>query len=269
MSGFLKVDSIICGYPGKFMLEEISFEIDKGSFTGIIGPNGSGKTTLFKGITGEIGLKKGKIFLNGSDVTMMNIKQKAQNIAIVTQQTEVTDITVEDYVLMGRLPYRKHFHFFESEKDYNIAHKYMELTGIYQFRNKLISELSGGEQQLAAIARALTQEPEILLLDEPTSHLDISHQVQILNLIQQLNDELKLTVLMIIHDLNLASEYCNHLIMVNNGKIHITGTPIQVLDYKHIETVYNTVVITQENPLSKKPAVFLVSEKSSKRYRNA
>jgi iron complex transport system ATP-binding protein len=138
----------------------------------------------------------------------------------------------------------------------------MQLTGVDKYRHKLMNQLSGGEQQMAAIARALTQEPELLLLDEPTSHLDISHQVQILNLLQQLNEEYGLTILMIIHDLNLAGEYCSHLVMLNKGKVHISGTPDEVLNYKDIEEVYETVVITQKNPLSGKPAIFLVSGKT-------
>jgi len=123
-----------------------------------------------------------------------------------------------------------------------------------------MTQLSGGEQQLAGIARALTQEPDLLLLDEPTSHLDITHQVQILNLLQRLNTELELSVLMIIHDLNLAGEYCDYLIMLNKGKIHTQGTPEKVLNYQNIEEVYNTVVVTETNPLSGKPVILLVSE---------
>jgi len=249
------------------MLDNISFEIEKGSFTGVIGPNGSGKTTLFKGLTGELKIQASEMVLNQTDYFSINLRQKAQRLAIVTQNTEVTDITVEDYVLMGRIPYRSNFQFFESQQDYDIAHKYMNLTNVYRFKDKLMSELSGGEQQLAAIARALTQEPELLLLDEATSHLDIMHQVEILNLIQQLNEELNLTVLMIIHDLNLASEYCDYLVMMNKGGIYTKGKPEDVLNYQNIEQVYKTVVYTRENPMSKKPAIFLVSRKVQDRVK--
>ncbi len=262
MPEFLKINELKCGYPSGFMLEKINFDIQKGSFAGIIGPNGSGKTTLFKSITGEISIIEGDILLNNTNISTIAPRQKARKIAIVTQNAEAADILVEDYVLMGRFPYKSTFQLFESKEDYALANKFMKLTGVLKYKDKLMSELSGGEQQLAAIARALTQEPELLLLDEPTSHLDISHQVQILNLIQQLNEDLDLTVLMIIHDLNLAGEYCNYLILMNNGKLHTKGTPKQVLNYKHIEEVYKTVVITQENPLSKKPAIFLVSGKT-------
>jgi len=263
MAGYLKLKNISCGYEN-FQLQNISFDIKQGDFAGIIGPNGSGKTTLFKGLTGDLKTKSGSILLENDDLTKMPIRKKAKLVAVVSQFTEQTEITVADYVLMGRLPYRNHFQFFESKRDFEIADKYMKLTDVYRFKDKAMSELSGGEQQLAAIARALTQEPKLLLLDEPTSHLDITHSVQILNLIQQLNAELNLTVLIIIHDLNLASEYCDYLVMMNYGAIHIKGEPTEVLNYQTIEYVYKTVVITRENPVSKKPVVFLVSERVMK-----
>jgi iron complex transport system ATP-binding protein len=261
MENMLTIENLICGYPGSFMLNNINTSILKGSFTGIVGPNGSGKTTLFKAITGEIPIRSGNISFNNHKISQIPLKLKAQKMAIVSQHTETVDINVEDFVLLGRIPYKKSFQLFEKKSDIAIAREFMNLTGIYHYKNKLMSELSGGEQQLAAIARALTQEPELLLLDEPTAFLDISHQVQILNLIQHLNEELKLTVLLIIHDLNLASEYCNYLIMMNKGSIYKEGSPTEVLNFQNIENVYNSVVITQENPLSKKPAIFLVSGK--------
>lgn len=261
MESFLKIENMVCGYADHFNLEKINLKLPKGSFAGIIGPNGSGKTTLFKGISGDLKLKSGNVVLDAIDLPTLPLRKFAQKVAVVSQNTEITDITVEDYVLLGRMPYRSNFHFFESKNDIEIAHEYMKLTDVYRFRNKYLTELSGGEQQLAAIARALTQEPQLLLLDEPTSHLDITHQVQVLNLIQNLNRKLNLTVLIIIHDLNLAGEYCDYLIMMNQGKVHIQGTPTNVLTYQTIEEVYNTVVITRENPVSKRPVVFLVSER--------
>lgn len=261
MPDFFQINQLTCGYRGGFTLQDINFMVRNGSFTGIIGPNGSGKTTLFKGISGELTPTQGNIILNRTNISHMSIKERAQHMAIVTQNLEALDVTVEDYVLMGRLPYRKRFQFFENQRDYDLAYKYMKQTDIYHLKDKPMAQLSGGEQQLADIARALTQEPDLLLLDEPTAHLDITHQVQILNLIQRLNYELNLTVLMIIHDLNLAGEYCDYLIMLNHGQIHTQGTPEEVLHYKNIEAVYDTVVITQNNPVSNKPAIFLVSNK--------
>jgi len=260
MSNILTIQNLSCGYP-KFQLSDINFEILRGSFAGIIGPNGSGKTTLFRAITGTLGIKSGKILLGDQNLRTLSPRQRAQYIAIVSQFIEAGEISVEDYVLMGRIPYHSRFSFFETDEDFEIARKYMEMTDTWRFKDQLMSELSGGEQQLAAIARALTQQPELLLLDEPTSHLDITHQVHILNVLQQLNQEMGLSVLMVIHDLNLASEYCDRLILVNQGKIHTQGTPEEVLTFQNIEDVYQTVVVTQNNPLSGKPAVFLASGK--------
>jgi iron complex transport system ATP-binding protein len=262
MNSFFQLEDFSCGYPGRFVLHDISFEIEKGQFVGIIGPNGSGKTTLFKGISGELATLNGRSMLNGSYIQKMNLKGKAQNIAVVTQNIEVGNMTVEEYVLMGRIPYQRQFQFFETREDVAVAEKYMALTGVSDLRDKNMNALSGGEQQLAGIARALTQEPQLLLLDEPTSHLDITHQVQILNLIRRLSENLGLTVLMIIHDLNLAGEYCDSLIMMQKGSLRKMGNPHEVLNYIDIEAVYDTVVITRTNPVSGKPVVFLVSEKT-------
>lgn len=260
MEQFFQINNFSCGYPGKFMLKDISFKVGKGEFVGIIGPNGSGKTTLFRGIAGELMALNGRMELKGKDTQRMGLKQRAQNIAIVTQTIEIGSMTVEEYVLMGRIPYHRQFQFFETKEDFAIAKKYMKLTGVEKLKGKYMNALSGGEQQLAGIARALTQEPDLLLLDEPTSHLDITHQVQTLNLIRRLSRELGLTVLMIIHDLNLAGEYCDSLIMMQEGRIRKKGLPTDVLNYKDIEAVYETVVVVRTNPISNKPVVFLVSE---------
>ena len=260
MEQFFQITNFSCGYPGKFLLKDVSFNVAKGDFVGIIGPNGSGKTTLFRGISGELPPLNGSMKLKGLDTQKMSLKQRAQNIAIVTQNIEIGSMTVEEYVLMGRIPYHKQFQFFETKEDFAIAEKYMELTGVDKLKGKYMNALSGGEQQLAGIARALTQEPDLLLLDEPTSHLDITHQVQTLNLIRRLSRELGLTVLMIIHDLNLAGEYCDSLIMMQKGNIRKKGLPTEVLNYKDIEAVYETVVVVRTNPISNKPVVFLVSE---------
>lgn len=259
--GFLELKNVNYGYEKSFHLSHVSFSIAKGQFSGIIGPNGSGKSTLLKGITGEIAVSYGQVFLDQTDLGCLSKNERAKKIAVVTQFTDSVDMTVEEYVLTGRIPYRRKYQFFESATDFEIAAKYMELTDVIHLRNKKFSKLSGGEQQLVSVAKALAQEPSLLLLDEPTSHLDISHQVQILNLIQSLSHDLELTVMMIIHDLNLASEYCDYLVLMKDGHVFQHGTPKEILNYKNIEEVYNTVVITQENPLSGKPSVFLISNK--------
>ncbi|MCK5847068.1 MAG: ABC transporter ATP-binding protein [Bacteroidales bacterium] len=263
MTNILSIKNIVSGYGDKTIIKNISFEVGTGSLTGIIGPNACGKTTLFRTITGDISLNSGEIFIAQKDISKLTLKEKAKKIAIVTQSFDLPNLSVEEYVLLGRYPYNNRFQFFESNKDYEVAHKYMKLTDTYRYKDQQINKLSGGAQQLVAIARALTQEPDLLLLDEPTSHLDITHQVQVLNLIRRLNKEMKLSVLMIIHDLNLAGEYCENLVLMNAGKVHIMGTAEEVLNYKDIEEVYKTIVITQKNPISNKPAVFLVSDEGN------
>ena len=261
MDNAIEIENLQCGYNHKFTIRDISFTVERGKLTSIIGPNGAGKTTLYRAITGMLPVQQGSIRINGTDAFRMTHKARAKQLAIVNQTVEADFISIEDYVLMGRLPYHAPLQLFESKEDYAIAEKNMRLTGIWEKRAKLMNQLSGGEQQLAAIARALTQQTEILLLDEPTSHLDISHQMRILNLVQRLNREQNLTVLLIIHDLNLASEFSDRLIMLKEGSIHSSGTPEEVLTYDNIESVYDTLVITQSNPLSGKPCVFPVSDK--------
>ena len=269
MEKIFEIQDFSCGYSKKFHIKGINFSVSKGSLTGIIGPNGSGKTTLFRGITNELRVDVGKILLNGENIANMSTRERARNFAIVTQNIESADILVEDYVLMGRIPYHRKFQLFDTIEDIAIADKYLKLVNIEHLRHKYLNELSGGEQQLVSIARALTQEPEILLLDEPTSHLDISHQIQLMNLIQRLNLQLGLTVLMIIHDLNLAGEYCDYLVLLKKGEIYKQGSPEEVLTYQHIEDVYGTVVITKMNPVSGKPFVFPVSEKALKQVQDS
>lgn len=259
-SDYLKIEHLTCGYSNGFSLKDISIALPKGVFAGITGPNGSGKTTLFKAISGSFALKKSIVMLNNTNLTNIKPHERARMVAQVAQFSEIAEMTVEEYVLLGRIPYRQPFQFFESSRDLVVARRYMNLTGIFGLRAKMMNQLSGGEQQLAAIAQALAQEPELLLLDEPTSHLDISHTVQILNLIQKLNRDTGLTVLMILHDLNLAAEYCDYLLMLDDGRIYAQGAPCEVLTYQNIEAVYKTVVVTRENPLSGKPVIFLVSD---------
>lgn len=261
---FFEISNLSAGYGNEFRISQINIFLNKQSFTGIIGPNGSGKTTLFRSITGELKLSGGTVYLEGRDLSAMRHRDKAKVLAIVTQDQEIADITVEDFVMMGRYPHQTAFSFVENHKDIQIVDNCLTMTGIDRLRYKKMQHLSGGERQLAAIARALVQEPRLLLLDEPTSHLDISHQVEILNLLQRLNHSISLSVLMIIHDLNMASEYCDNIIMMKDGNIFAQGLPSHVMTYQNIEGAFGTVVLTKTNPLSGKPVIMMVSERSLK-----
>jgi iron complex transport system ATP-binding protein len=255
----LKIKNLSAGYDENIVLHDIGCTVCQGELIGIIGPNGSGKTTLLRAITRILKPHKGEILIDGKNVWKIPLKEISQMVAVSSQLLDPVLTTVEEYILLGRLPYYRKYQFFETSKDETIVEKYMRLTDTFRLKESLMTELSGGERQLASIARALAQEPILLLLDEPTSHLDITHQAQIMELIGRLNRELGLTVLMVLHDLNLASEYCSRLLLLNNGSIHKLGTPEEVLTYRTIEEVYKTVVLVKKNPLSGKPYVFLIT----------
>jgi len=257
----LEVRNLLCGYDSKFFLQNINFNIKHGEIVGIIGPNGSGKTTLLRAITGILKPGQGLILVEEKNIARIELKELAKKVAVVPQNFDIEFITVEEFVLLGRIPHFGKFQFFETQKDEEVARKAMLLTDTHKLKDRFLSETSGGEKQLVLIAKALAQEPKLLLLDEPTSHLDITHQVVVLDLVKRLNRDFGLTVCMVLHDLNLASEYCDRLLLLNNGSIHKSGTPKEVLTYQTIEEVYKTVVIVKENPVTHKPYIFLVPGK--------
>lgn len=260
--------NLSCGYDAKFVLKDINFKIENNELIGVIGPNGSGKTTLIRAMTRILKLRGGKVFFDGIDINRIGFRELAKTVAVVSQNYDLDfAIPVEDFVLLGRIPYQRAFQFLETEKDLEIVEQAMELTDTLHFKDRPLGELSGGERQLVFIARALAQEPRLLLLDEPTSHLDIAHQVKILDLIKKLNKQNQLTVMIILHDLNLAAEYCDRLVLMNSGSIYKIGMPQEVLTYQNIEEVYKTVAVVEKNPISSKPYVLLISEGEKERKR--
>lgn len=268
----LKTINLTCGYESAFLLKDINCEIEPREFFGIIGPNGSGKTTFLRATTKIILPQKGEILLKGTNLKELSYQQIARQVAVVTQTGELTsDMTVEEFVLTGRIPHLKRLQFLETKTDWGKTKKALELTGTLFLKQRWVNSLSTGEKQLVAIARALAQEPEIILLDEPTSHLDIGHQIKILDFLRRQNKREGLTIVVVLHDLNLASQYCDRLMLLNQGQVRQIGTPSEVLTYKTIEEVYGTVVVVQKNPLSKKPYVLAISEEeiSLARKRNS
>ncbi len=261
----LKVENLVCGYPGKFHLRGVNLEVSAGEVVGIIGPNGAGKTTLLKALAGILKPEEGRILLGGQNLQQIPGRRLAQQVAVVSQNAEPPAFTVEEFVLLGRFPHFQRLQFMENRRDREIAAGCMEATGILHLRDKLMNQISGGEKQLTLIARALSQEPQLLLLDEPTAHLDISHQVKILDLLRRMNRRLKLTVVTVLHDLNLAAEYADRLLLMNNGALYRQGTPEEVLTYTNIEEVYQTIVVVEKNRVSGKPWVLFVSEENRSR----
>jgi len=261
MGNILEIKNLVCGYVEKEIIKQVSFSAKEGEFLGIIGPNGSGKTTLLRSITGLLKYWEGEVLYNGRNISKIPLREFAQNVAVLPQILNINfSFTVQQLVLMGRYPYLKKFQSI-SKKDLDIAKNSMSLTDISHLTERRVGELSGGEWQRVLIAQALTQEPKLLLLDEPTTHLDITHQIETLDLIKKLNKEKNLTIIVVLHDLNMASEYCEKIIMLENGEIYREGTPEEVLTYKNIEEVYKTIVVVIENPVSKKPHVVLIPGK--------
>ena len=256
----LRINGLGCGYYDRQVLWDINLEVPPKEIMGIIGPNGSGKTTLLRAVSRLLKPKQGSIHLDGKDIWQMKYRELAKRVAVVSQGLPEETLTVEEFVLLGRIPHFEGLQFLETNHDFEVAEGCMALTDVLRLKDRPIGQISGGERQLALIARALTQEPALLLLDEPTTYLDIAHQVGMLDLIKRLNRKLGLTVLMVLHDLNLASEYCDKVALLSNGKIYKQGRPEEVLNYKVIEDVYKTVVVLQKNPVSKKPYILLVSE---------
>jgi len=244
-------------YGNKAVLSAISFETTPGEFLGIIGPNGSGKSTLLKGMANLLRAHTGCIMLDGEKIGNHSLSFIAQNIAFVPQYAVLPDLfTVMDIVLMGRTPHLGLLRF-ESSQDIGIAIKAMEATHTAYLANKRINELSGGERQRVLIARALAQEATILLLDEPTSNLDINFQAEVLNFLIKLCRDENMTVVAALHDLNLASQYCNQIIMLKEGSIYKQGKPEEVIVSPSIKETFGINVHVYPHPVNGLPVMLV------------
>lgn len=240
-------------YNGIKVLDNVSINIRFGTFTGILGPNGAGKTTLLKQILNLLQVEKDSILIRGTDIKTYTRKELAKIEAYVPQSIKIDfNFTVEQVVLMGRTPFLGRFDR-ESKKDIQISEWAMKETGVFEFKDKLITQLSGGELQRVVIARALTQEPVILALDEPTSHLDIHHQINILSILRTLAKREGLTIIAVLHDVNHALEYCDNLFLMDQGKIVKSGSPINVITPEIMKNIYNLNVKITENPFTGNP----------------
>ena len=242
-------------YNNEKILDNVNIRMEKGKFYSIIGPNGSGKTTLIKNICKILEGENGHIFINEKDINKMDFNSISKSISVVSQDTNIDfDFSVMDIVLMGRTPYIKTFST-ETYKDLNIAKDAMEFLDVWRLKDKNIRSLSGGERQRVLIARAICQNTDIILLDEPISHLDIKYQIELLNKLKSLNISKNITIIAILHDLNLASTYSDYIVLMNKGKIVDSGTSEQVLTKENIKNVYNIKVDILLHPTSHKPYV--------------
>jgi len=260
MDKLLKADNLWGGYGSRMVIKEVTLQIKRGDFLGVIGPNGSGKSTLMRLLSKALVPGKGEITFEDKQLSRIHLKEFCRKVAFVPQDTLINfAFSAWEIVLMGRIPHLKRLQF-ETEKDFSVARQALSLTDTLNLRDRRIDELSAGERQRVVIARALAQEPQLLLLDEPTAHLDIGHQIQILDLLKRLNQRHRLAIVVVLHDLNLAAEFCNRIILLNEGAIFKEGSPDEVLTYQNIEQVYKTPVLVNKNPVSSKPYIVLVSQ---------
>jgi iron complex transport system ATP-binding protein len=242
------------------VLKELSCLILSGRVLGILGPNGSGKSTLLKLLARVLQPQKGTIEILGQSLAGLSQLDVAKRVALVPQETlQVFPFTIAEMVLMGRSPHHQGWGgwHWEDSRDWAVTQNAMEELDVAHLGNRLVTEVSGGERQRAVIARALVQEPQILLLDEPTAFLDLHHQLDIARIIKRLNRERGLTVILVSHDLNLASQYCDQVLMLNHGRLAAMGSPQTVITPEVIEAVYGCSVLVDRHPQSGLPRVSL------------
>lgn len=256
MSAAIQTNNLVFAYKNRLVLDGIQLSVETGEMVGVLGPNGSGKTTLLK-IFAAVLTGRGEVKLNGRDIRTYRRTELSRFLAVVPQESQVVfPYTVAEIVLMGRASHHNPFAF-EGARDLEVARKNMDLTETASLADRYLHELSGGEKQRVMIARALTQEPEILLMDEPAAFLDLKHQLHTLALLRRLNREQGLTVVAAFHDLNLAAAFFPRLVMLRGGKIYRDGSPKQILTEDTIQQVYGVRVRVRHEPSGERPEVII------------
>lgn len=261
----LEARQIQIGYGEHVVVEGMDITVERGKITTLIGPNGSGKSTVLKAITRLIRFQQGTVLLEGKDIRQMKPKALAQKLGVLPQvHSAPSDFRVKELVGYGRMPYQKAIRGKTAEDD-AIIRWAMESTGTWQFRDKSIYEISGGEAQRVWIATVLAQQPELMFLDEPTTYLDISHQYETLNLVRQLNRTTGIGVVMVLHDLGQAMEVSDHVVVIQNGRKYSEGAPEEVITSQMMKEVYGVDCEIAHIPGRKKPLIVYKELGSSER----
>jgi len=249
----LEIQSLSVSYgkstPTRWLaLEQVSLSVQPGEILVVIGPNGAGKSTLIRAVSGALPSLSGSVLVNGTDLAQLSAGQRSRRLAVVPQARQLpAAFSVYQAVLMGRTPYLGWLGQ-TSSQDHSLARRALEQTLSLELADRRVGELSGGEQQRILLARALAQDTPVLLLDEPTTHLDLQHQSSLLNLVRKLASEKKLAVLMVLHDLNLASLYADRVALLVAGKVRACGLPAEVLTAQDLTSVYNVPVHVVPHP---------------------
>ncbi|MBI2963033.1 MAG: ABC transporter ATP-binding protein [Deltaproteobacteria bacterium] len=246
----VRLEDVRFAYRDRSVLDGVSFEVERGERFGLLGPTGSGKSTLVRLLSGVLRPSAGRISVGGRDLGGYPPAELARRVAVVPQETALDfPFSVLEVVLMGRAPHLGGFGF-EGDRDVEAAESAMTRTGVADLAGRFFHELSGGEKQRVVIARALAQEPEVLLLDEPTTSLDIRHVVEIFELLSALSRERGMTLVVVLHDLNLAALYLQRLAFLKHGRLYACGPPEEVMTYRTIRDVYETDVYVHRNDLT-------------------
>lgn len=253
----LEARGVACGYGREDVLAGASVAVRPGEFVAVVGPNGSGKTTLLRAMSRVLPPREGAVALEGRDLYALSARESALAIAVVPQETSIEfEFTCGEVVLMGRSPRIGRFGS-EGDRDLAVARESMERTGTWELRDRPITELSGGERQRVILARAFAQEPRVLLLDEPTAHLDLAYQVQVLRLVRAMRDERKVAVLATLHDLNLAAAVADRVVLLSKGRVVAEGAPEKVLSEDVLRPVFGPELKVGLHPGTGRPYVYV------------
>lgn len=249
----LEVESIRVGYDDKTIVHDLSLQIPDGKITTIIGSNGCGKSTLLKAITRILKHESGQVILDGQTISKMKTKELAKELAILPQSPESAHgLTVEELVSYGRFPYQKGFGNL-SQKDKEVIDWALQVTKTTDFRLQSVDALSGGQRQRVWIAMALAQETDIIFLDEPTTYLDMAHQLEVLELLYKLNEEQGRTIVMVLHDLNQAARFSDYIVALSQGELVKFGTAEEVMVPEVLKKVFNIDAVIGKDPRTNKP----------------
>jgi iron complex transport system ATP-binding protein len=253
MTEGITVKNLTLGYGGEPIIKKMNISIPKGQVSIIIGANGCGKSTLIKGISRILKPTEGAILLDGTDIHTTASKEMAKRMAVLPQSPHApSGLTVEELVAYGRFPHKSGFGSL-NKKDFEIIDESLSIAGIANYRQALLSNLSGGQRQRAWIAMTLCQKTEFMLLDEPTTYLDMAHTLEILTLLRRLNREESRTVVMVLHELNIASRFADHIIGMKNGDVIIHGEPRQVVTTASLREIYQIEAQIVEDSKTGKP----------------
>lgn len=255
----LKSNKISAGYDGKIIVQDVNITIPENKISIILGSNGCGKSTMLKTFCRLIKPSKGTITLNEKNLAHVNCKEAAKVIGLLPQTSQAPEgIKVIDLIARGRFPYRK-FMSSMTKADYDAITEAMDFMKITDLAERNVDELSGGQRQRVFIALALAQQTDILFLDEPTTYLDITHQIEILDLLKELNQKRKTTIVMVLHDINLSTRYADYIFAMKNGKLIKQGTPNEVITVENIRNIYGLESTIINDPVSNSPFVIPMS----------